>query len=60
VGWPAALPTGLAPSEERTPYMLVRIRREAARTGKGGPGDLAWLWPLAALLLLPLALRRKQ
>lgn len=41
-------------------YRLVHIRRQEARTGPEGPGDLAWVWPLATLLLLPLALRRKQ
>lgn len=40
-------------------YRLVRIRRSAARTGPGGPGDLAWVWPAAVFLLLPLALRRR-
>lgn len=30
-------------------YRLIRIQRTAARTGPGGPGDLAWVWP--ALLL---------
>ncbi len=38
-------------------YRLVRIRRVEARTGAGGPGDLAWVWPAAAMALLPLALR---
>lgn len=38
-------------------YRLVRIQRTAARTGPGGPADLAWVWPAAALALLPLALR---
>lgn len=33
-------------------YRLLRIRRAEARTGSGGPGDLAWVWPLAVLLLL--------
>jgi deazaflavin-dependent oxidoreductase (nitroreductase family) len=33
-------------------YRLVRLRRTAERTGPGGPGDLAWVWPLAATLLL--------
>lgn len=41
-------------------YKLMRIRREAARTGLDGPGQLAWVWPLAAFLLLPLALRRRR
>jgi deazaflavin-dependent oxidoreductase (nitroreductase family) len=40
-------------------YRLLHIRRTEARTGPGGPGDLAWLWPLATLLLLPLALTRR-
>jgi deazaflavin-dependent oxidoreductase (nitroreductase family) len=26
-------------------YRLIHIRRTAARTGPGGPGDLAWIWP---------------
>jgi len=38
-------------------YRLVRIRRIAPRTGPGGPGDLAWVWPVATMLLLPFALR---
>jgi deazaflavin-dependent oxidoreductase (nitroreductase family) len=41
-------------------YCLLHIRRTEARTGPGGPGDLAWAWPLATMLLLPLALRRKR
>ena len=41
-------------------YRLIRIRRTTARTGAGGPGDLAWVWPVATLLLLPLALRRRK
>lgn len=39
-------------------YRLLRIRRVQALTGPGGPGELAWVWPLATFLLLPLALRR--
>lgn len=39
-------------------YRLIQIRRTHALTGPGGPGDLAWVWPLAtaallAILLLP-------
>ncbi len=42
-------------------YRLIRIRRIKARTGQMGPGDLAWIWPLTTLLLLPLIfLRRKR
>ena len=36
------------------PYRLLRIQREQARTGPGGPGDLAWVWPLLTMILLPL------
>ncbi len=36
------------------PYRLLHIRREQARTGPGGPGDLAWVWPLLTMILLPL------
>lgn len=39
-------------------YRLIRIRRSAALTGPGGPGDLAWLWPVATFVLLGLLLRR--
>jgi deazaflavin-dependent oxidoreductase (nitroreductase family) len=41
-------------------YPLLRLRRAAPCTGSGGPGDLAWVWPLATWILLPLALRRKK
>ncbi len=34
---------------------LVRVTLGAARTGDGGPGDLAVVWPLAATVLAPLA-----
>lgn len=41
-------------------YRLVRIRRTEAVTGPGGPGDLAWIWPLATFLLLARCLKRKK
>lgn len=41
-------------------YRLVRLRRTEARTGPGGPGELAWAWPLAVLLLLPLVFRPRR
>ncbi|MFN8482002.1 MAG: nitroreductase family deazaflavin-dependent oxidoreductase [Anaerolineae bacterium] len=45
---------------EMTPsYRLIRIRRTKPRTGPGGPGDLAWVWPLATLALLLLALLKR-
>ncbi len=41
-------------------YRLIRIQRTEARTGPGGPGDLAWVWPLATMILLPLILLRRR
>jgi deazaflavin-dependent oxidoreductase (nitroreductase family) len=41
-------------------YRLVRIRCTEARTGAGGPGDLAWVWPLATLILGALVLLRRR
>jgi deazaflavin-dependent oxidoreductase (nitroreductase family) len=42
-------------------YRLVRITRTEARTGPNGPGEFAWVWPLATMLLLPaLFLRRSK
>jgi deazaflavin-dependent oxidoreductase (nitroreductase family) len=41
-------------------YRLIHLRRTAPRTGFGGPGELAWVWPLATFLLLPLALKRRK
>ncbi|MBM2849988.1 MAG: hypothetical protein HW418_2930, partial [Anaerolineales bacterium] len=39
-------------------YRLLHIWRTEARTGRGGPGDLAWVWPAATMILLPLLLFR--
>lgn len=48
-------------AEATTSYRLVRIKRTAARTGRGGPGELAWVWQLATLLLvLALLLRPRR
>jgi deazaflavin-dependent oxidoreductase (nitroreductase family) len=41
-------------------YRLMRIQPVSARTGLGGPGELAWVWPLATMILLPLVFRRKR
>lgn len=41
-------------------YRLIHVRRTEVRTGAGGPGDLAWVWPLAAVFLLPLLRRRAR
>ncbi len=32
-------------------YRVVRIDCTEARTGPGGPGDLAWIWPLTTMAL---------
>jgi len=37
-------------------YRLVRIQREAACTGPGGPGDLAWVWQVSTFALFSLLL----
>jgi deazaflavin-dependent oxidoreductase (nitroreductase family) len=41
-------------------YRLVRILRTEARTGKNGPGEFAWVWPLATMLLLPSLLHGRK
>jgi deazaflavin-dependent oxidoreductase (nitroreductase family) len=41
-------------------YRLIRIHKTAPITGPGGPGDLAWVWPLSTLLFLGLLLRRRR
>jgi deazaflavin-dependent oxidoreductase (nitroreductase family) len=41
-------------------YRLIRIQREDAVTGSGGPGDLAWVWPLSTFILLLLWFRRRR
>jgi len=41
-------------------YRLIRIRPEEALTGPGGPGDLAWIWPLSTFVLLWWLLRRRK
>lgn len=40
-------------------YRLVRIRCTTPCTGPGGPGDLAWVWPLATLVLLACRVKKK-
>lgn len=37
-------------------YRLIHLRRCQPITGDGGPGDLVWVWPYAAMALLVLAL----
>jgi deazaflavin-dependent oxidoreductase (nitroreductase family) len=41
-------------------YRLLRLRRVAPLTGEHGPGDLAWIWPGVAMVLLPLVLFRRK
>jgi deazaflavin-dependent oxidoreductase (nitroreductase family) len=42
------------------PYRLMHIRLTVPVTGPGGPGDLAWVWPLATFVLLGLLFRRRR
>ena len=39
---------------------LFRISKTEARTGAGGPGDLAWVWPLTTLVLVLATLFRRR
>lgn len=39
-------------AKETTDYRLVRVRFTGLREGEGGPGDLVWVWGVAALLAL--------
>lgn len=41
-------------------YRLVRIRRVEARTGPGGPGEFAWVWPLLTMVLAAALLTRPK
>jgi deazaflavin-dependent oxidoreductase (nitroreductase family) len=45
---------------ESEKYRLLHIRRTAARTGPGGPGDLAWVWQVATMVLLAMVLWRRR
>jgi deazaflavin-dependent oxidoreductase (nitroreductase family) len=42
------------------PYVLLHLRRTAARTGPGGPNDLAWIWPAATFMLLMMRSSRRK
>ncbi len=42
------------------PYRLIHIKREEARTGRDGPGDLSWVWIAATAILLFLFFRRRR
>ncbi len=41
-------------------YRLIRIERTEAVAGPGGPGELAWIWPLSTIILLFLFLVRRR
>jgi deazaflavin-dependent oxidoreductase (nitroreductase family) len=56
-------PKNLADNDYETlleSYRLIRIQRAEALTGSGGPGDLAWIWPLATFVLLWVVSRRRK
>ena len=59
-GLDACRMTDEALMEATKDYRLVHIQRNQARTGRDGPGDLAWFWPLATILLLLLSFRRRK
>ena len=41
-------------------YHLFRIRLVSPRTGSGGPGDLAWVWPLSTMILFLMLLTSRR
>lgn len=41
-------------------YRLIKLKRVEPRTGNGGPGDLAWIFALLLLVLLPVIFRKKK
>lgn len=41
-------------------YRLLHIRRVDARTGPGGPGDLAWVWPVLVMAWWVRPRRRRE
>jgi deazaflavin-dependent oxidoreductase (nitroreductase family) len=41
-------------------YRIMHIERTTAVTGPGGPGDLAWIWPVATFALLGTLLKRRR
>jgi deazaflavin-dependent oxidoreductase (nitroreductase family) len=41
-------------------YRLIHIQRTEARTGTDGPGDLAWVWPLSLMFLIPYLIFRRR
>ncbi len=57
-------PRRMADNDLRTAtqaYRLLKLTPTAARTGPGGPSDLAWIWPVATTGLLGiLALTRRR
>lgn len=67
-GFAASLFAGINPkaiSDEKlaeisAPYRLIRIYPSEACTGPGGPGDLAWVWPVTTFALLGLLLLRRM
>jgi deazaflavin-dependent oxidoreductase (nitroreductase family) len=46
--------------EKTRDYRLLRLERTAARTGPGGPGDQAWVWPWATIFVLAALVRRRR
>lgn len=41
-------------------YKLIHISRTDEKTGRDGPGELAWIWPLITVILLFWLGRRKK
>jgi hypothetical protein len=47
-------------AEATEPYRLIALTPGERLSGPGGPGDLAWAWPLAGAAALALTLARRS
>lgn len=64
----APLLSGIHPREDSDAFLasvtadfpLLHVLRTAACTGRGGPGELSWVWPLSTFLLLGALLTRPR
>ncbi len=47
-------------AEETKDYRLLRLNKISERTGKDGPNEYVWIWPISTFLLLAMLKLRKR